>query len=79
MKNKHSSFRCFPHSLCNLLKQEIWAENQGRILEAFYQIYLNKDVPEVYAEMFKNAIVCSKNLPYFDQHQIWHRFIMMSR
>uniref|UniRef100_A0A336MUB9 CSON007591 protein n=1 Tax=Culicoides sonorensis TaxID=179676 RepID=A0A336MUB9_CULSO len=64
------SFRYFPHSLYNLLKQEIWKENQGRILEAFYQIYLNQDVPEVYSEMIKNAIFCCKKLPYFDQHQI---------
>ncbi|XP_063701917.1 uncharacterized protein LOC134831993 [Culicoides brevitarsis] len=73
------SSRCFPHSLCTLLTQDSWKEQQGTVLETLFTCYQHKNVPDLYADMFKNGIICCKNLTYFNQPQIWHRFIMAHR
>lgn len=72
-------FALFPESLQFLCEHVFWKDQEAKIYEFLYNLYKNSAIPEVYAAIFKNAIICSRNKTYFDNKGIWTKYVGMRK
>ncbi|CAD7014015.1 unnamed protein product [Ceratitis capitata] len=72
-------FALFPESLQFLCDHVFWKDQEAKIYEFLYNLYKNNAIPEAYATIFKDAIICSRNKSYFDNKGIWTKYVGMRK
>ncbi|XP_005181860.1 focadhesin [Musca domestica] len=76
---RNERFQIFPESMQFLCDHIFWKDQEAKIYEFLYNLYKNPAIPEIYASIFKDAIVCSRNKPYFDAKGIWTKYVGMRK
>ncbi|XP_067631315.1 focadhesin [Eurosta solidaginis] len=72
-------FALFPESMQLLCEHVFWKDQEAKIYEFLYNLYKNNAIPEVYSTKFRDAIICSRNKPYFDNKGIWTKYVGMRK
>ncbi|XP_037941942.1 focadhesin-like [Teleopsis dalmanni] len=69
----------FPESLQLLCDHVFFKDQEVKIYEFVYNLYKNPAIPDSYATIFKDAIICSRNKTYFETKSIWTKYVGMRR
>ncbi|TMW54602.1 hypothetical protein DOY81_000396 [Sarcophaga bullata] len=69
----------FPESLQFLSDHVFWKDQEAKIYEFLYNLYKNNSIPDEYATIFKDSIICSRNKSYFDAKGIWTKYVGMRK
>ncbi|XP_058123820.1 focadhesin [Anopheles ziemanni] len=78
-KEIHLRLELFPLALCTLFQQNLWREIEIKIYEFLYHLYENASMPDDYMECLRNALICCKKQPYFQQAKVWPKFVSMRK
>ncbi|XP_055379538.1 focadhesin [Condylostylus longicornis] len=73
--SRESRIALFPESCATLCNELFWKENEIKIYEFLHHLYKNTHVPVYYHDMLRNAIIISRNKPYFDNKNIWTKYV----
>ncbi|XP_033149017.1 uncharacterized protein LOC108597523 [Drosophila busckii] len=68
-------FALFPESLQYLCDHIFWKDQEAKIYEFLYNLYKLAAIPLTYAAIFKQAIICSRNKPYFENKGVWTKYL----
>ncbi|XP_055903547.1 focadhesin [Eupeodes corollae] len=69
----------FPESLQYLCDHIFWKDNEAKIYEFLSNLYRMPVITDVYCNIFREAIICSRNKPYFDNKAIWTKYVGMRK
>uniref|UniRef100_A0A182LU14 DUF3730 domain-containing protein n=1 Tax=Anopheles culicifacies TaxID=139723 RepID=A0A182LU14_9DIPT len=69
----------FPLALVTVFEQNAWREIEIKIYEFLYHLYGIESLPNDYASCLRDALVCCKRQPYFQQPKTLSKFITMRR
>uniref|UniRef100_A0A182U189 DUF3730 domain-containing protein n=1 Tax=Anopheles melas TaxID=34690 RepID=A0A182U189_9DIPT len=69
----------FPLALVTVFQQNMWREIEIKIYEFLYHLYGIASLPDEYAECLRDALICCKRQPYFQQSKTWPKFVTLRR
>uniref|UniRef100_A0AAG5D4N9 DUF3730 domain-containing protein n=1 Tax=Anopheles atroparvus TaxID=41427 RepID=A0AAG5D4N9_ANOAO len=78
-KEAHLRLTLFPLAVSTLFQQNMWREIETKMYEFFFHLYENTSLPNDYAECLRNALICCKKQPYFQQVKSWPKFVEMRK
>ncbi|XP_016947118.1 focadhesin [Drosophila biarmipes] len=65
----------FPESLQFLCDHIFWKDQEAKIYEFLFNLYKHTTMPSTYADVFREAIICSRNKAYFDNKGVWTKYV----
>ncbi|SPP74769.1 focadhesin [Drosophila guanche] len=65
----------FPESLQYLCDHIFWKDHEAKVYEFLFNLYKHSAMPSDYADVFREAIICSRNKPYFDHKGVWTKYV----
>ncbi|XP_058839581.1 focadhesin [Topomyia yanbarensis] len=69
----------FPPCLVMLFNQNLLRDIENKIYEFLYHLHNHSGIPRSYAGCFEKAIICCKEQSYFQQPQLWSKFVSLRR
>ncbi|XP_017040742.1 focadhesin [Drosophila ficusphila] len=77
--NDKQRLSLFPESLQYLCDHIFWKDQEAKIYEFLFNLYKHIALPSSYADVFREAIICSRNKPYFDNKGVWTKYVGMRK
>ncbi|XP_030374124.1 focadhesin [Scaptodrosophila lebanonensis] len=68
-------FALFPESMQYLCDHIFWKDQEAKIYEFLYNLYRHVSIPPAYSDIFREALISSRNKPYFDGKGVWTKYI----
>uniref|UniRef100_A0A182R082 DUF3730 domain-containing protein n=1 Tax=Anopheles farauti TaxID=69004 RepID=A0A182R082_9DIPT len=67
----------FPVALVTTFQHNVWREIEIKVYEFLYHLCGIASLPKEYAVCLRNALICCKKQPYFQQPKTWPKFVTL--